>query len=110
MIDQVPTGAVDTNSSIMLKCTVKGGKPLAILTWNCTGNITTNTSEDTSFSIVEFSVTKHNHGMVCICLATHSIASYQHTARHIVNVICEYINFSSYNNSMNKIYLQKFLK
>ncbi|XP_052101392.1 muscle M-line assembly protein unc-89-like isoform X2 [Mytilus californianus] len=87
VIRQIPDGPVLTGSLVSLICTVNGGNPLATLTWNCTGMISTNASQTTATSSIELSVTKINHVMVCTCSASHNTDNYSQTVHQILNII-----------------------
>ncbi|VDI02991.1 Hypothetical predicted protein [Mytilus galloprovincialis] len=87
VIKQIPDGPVLTGSLVSLMCTLNGGNPLATLTWNCTGTISTNSSHTTAISSIEFPATKLNHGMVCTCSAFHNTDGYMQTVHHTLNII-----------------------
>ncbi|CAC5378606.1 unnamed protein product [Mytilus coruscus] len=87
VIRQIPDGPVLTGNLMSLICTVNGGNPLATLTWNCTGKMSTNSSQTTSISSIELPVTKLNHGMVCTCSASHNTDNYKQTVHHMLNII-----------------------
>ncbi|CAG2199847.1 unnamed protein product [Mytilus edulis] len=87
VIKQIPDGPVLTGSLVSLMCTLNGGNPLATLTWNCTGTISTNSSQTAAISSIEFPVTNLNHGMVCTCSAFHNTDGYMQTVHHTLNII-----------------------
>ncbi|OPL33169.1 hypothetical protein AM593_03404, partial [Mytilus galloprovincialis] len=74
-ITQIPSGNVDEGTQINLTCEVQGGKPLAIIEWQCAGSspiaFTTSQPTDKTISSVELPVTKYQNGEMCTCYGFH---------------------------------------
>ena len=89
VIVQIPEGPINTGQSVSLVCYVYGGNPIALLTWNCTDHVMSNSTTETAFITTLLHVTKHTHGVVCACSTSHVISSYKHIVYHQLNVICK---------------------
>ncbi|XP_071172166.1 nephrin-like [Mytilus edulis] len=74
-INQTPMGSINEGTHVYLTCEVQGGKPLAIIEWQCKGsspNISTVIqSVDKTISSVELTVTKYQNGEMCTCYGFH---------------------------------------
>ncbi|VDI33777.1 Hypothetical predicted protein [Mytilus galloprovincialis] len=68
-------GSINEGTHVYLTCEVQGGKPLAIIEWQCKGsspNISTVIqSVDKTISSVELTVTKYQNGEMCTCYGFH---------------------------------------
>lgn len=90
-VTQVQEGSINTGDAVLLNCTLKGGNPVATLSWNCSGNNHVTKSGNTVVSSIEFNVNRSYHHTVCTCMASQeTIDSYSDSASHMLNVICEY--------------------
>ncbi|XP_060081922.1 nephrin-like [Ylistrum balloti] len=70
-----PSGNKDIGAgdSVTLDCHVRGGNPIATLTWRCKGALRTGknlTSTDTARSTLTVTVDKTYNGHMCACIAT----------------------------------------
>ncbi|XP_060085338.1 synaptogenesis protein syg-2-like [Ylistrum balloti] len=70
-----PSGNKDIGAgdSVTLDCHVRGGNPIATLTWRCKGALRTGknlTSTDTARSTLTVTVDKTYNGHICACIAT----------------------------------------
>ncbi|XP_063442134.1 hemicentin-1-like [Mytilus trossulus] len=76
-IQQTPNRPIISGEKVVLTCSISGGFPLPVLTWNCSGNITKNTSGNTAFYAIIFMAYKQDNGKICTCSATHPVAEYR---------------------------------
>lgn len=86
IIIQNPPGYVIVSTSTRLTCEVSGGNPLAILSWNCTGTSTNNTSGNQASYSVQLDIDRNFNNMICACSATHMDMSYRPIVRHVLLV------------------------
>ncbi|CAC5377909.1 HMCN [Mytilus coruscus] len=87
-ITQIPEGDIDTGDAVLLNCSLKGGNPVAILSWNCSGNIHLTRVGNAVICTLEFNVNKLHHETVCTCLASHNtIDSYSDSTSHSLHVL-----------------------
>ncbi|CAC5373537.1 unnamed protein product [Mytilus coruscus] len=85
-IKQTPPGGIITSHIVILTCSVKGGNPLSILRWNCTGDTTNSTTDTTATYSVSFPVNKSHNKAICACSASHPDTSYKHVIEHNLDV------------------------
>ncbi|VDI13467.1 Hypothetical predicted protein [Mytilus galloprovincialis] len=85
-IQATPPGGIIIGQTMMLTCSVKGGNPLAILRWNCTGDITNSTTDTTANYSVSFPVNKSQNKAICACSASHPVTSYTPVIYHSLEV------------------------
>ncbi|XP_071172140.1 nephrin-like [Mytilus edulis] len=86
-IQQIPAGNIITGDNLMLTCTVSGGNPLPILSWNCTGIKTNKTKGSEASYSVAFTVNKANSNMICTCsVFYHPVLSYRPSVHHLLVV------------------------
>ncbi|CAC5390643.1 unnamed protein product [Mytilus coruscus] len=89
-IQQTPAGGIIAGHTVVLTCSVKGGNPLSILRWNCTGDMTNSTTDTTATYSVSFPVNKSHNKAICACSALHPDTSYTHVIEHSLDVYCKY--------------------
>ncbi|CAC5385646.1 unnamed protein product [Mytilus coruscus] len=75
-ITQTPTGPVNENTTITLTCIIKGGNPLANITWYCNGSTPVDSngtlmSSYASISYIQLIAKKSYNGFVCSCTGSH---------------------------------------
>ncbi|CAC5384802.1 unnamed protein product [Mytilus coruscus] len=85
-IQQTPPGGIITNHIVILTCSVKGGNPLSILRWNCTGDTTNSTTDTTATYSISFPVNKTQNKAICTCSASHPDTSYTPVKEHSLDV------------------------
>ena len=95
-IQQKPAGSIIKGNNVTLTCLVSGGKPLATLSWNCSGTYINNTSGNTTSLSVYIRVEKSDNNKICTCSATHLVTSYRRIIHHTLTVHCKYCHFLSY--------------
>ncbi|XP_071172347.1 nephrin-like isoform X2 [Mytilus edulis] len=86
IIQQMPTGGIISGNTMQLVCSIYGGNPLPVLSWNCTGTLKNLTTGNTASYSVEIFVDKSDNNKVCSCIATHIISSYNPTIQHTLVV------------------------
>ncbi|XP_052063019.1 synaptogenesis protein syg-2-like [Mytilus californianus] len=75
-ITKTPTGPVNENTTITLTCIIKGGNPLANITWYCNGSTQVDStgtlmSSNASISYIQLIAKKSYNGFVCSCTGSH---------------------------------------
>ncbi|CAG2206023.1 unnamed protein product [Mytilus edulis] len=86
LITANPTGPINSGETLHVTCSISGGNPLAILTWNCSGTAINKSSEKSAFLDIELTVGQQDDGTICTCFASHLIASYNATAEKVVSL------------------------
>lgn len=92
LITANPTGPINSGETLHVTCSISGGNPLAILTWNCSGTAINKSSEKSAFLDIAFTVGQQDDGTICTCFASHLIATYNATAEKVVSlkVYCKF--------------------
>ncbi|CAG2201042.1 unnamed protein product [Mytilus edulis] len=85
-IQQTPNRPIISGEKVVLTCSVSGGFPLPVLSWNCSGNNTNNTSGKTAFYTILFMALKQDNGKTCTCSAAHPVAEYRPQMHITLNV------------------------
>ncbi|CAC5416043.1 unnamed protein product [Mytilus coruscus] len=85
-IQQTPNRPIIRGETVVLTCSVSGGFPLPVLTWNCSGNSTNTTSGNTAFYTIIFMASKQDNGKTCTCYATHPVVEYRPQIHVSLNV------------------------
>ncbi|XP_052061604.1 synaptogenesis protein syg-2-like isoform X2 [Mytilus californianus] len=85
-IQQTPNRPIIRGETVVLTCSVSGGFPLPVLTWNCSGNSTNTTSGNTAFYTILFMASKQDNGKTCTCYATHPVVEYRPQMHVTLNV------------------------
>lgn len=85
--DQMPLVAGD---NIHISCSIFGGNPIANLSWDCPGNVSTQTDNDKSISYLAFEMRTEDNRKTCSCIAVHTINNFTKSAHYILEVLCEY--------------------
>ncbi|CAG2241245.1 IGSF9B [Mytilus edulis] len=80
------TGPINSGETLHVTCSISGGNPLAILTWNCSGTAINKSSEKSAFLDIAFTVGQQDDGTICTCFASHLIATYNATAEKVVSL------------------------
>ena len=94
-ITQAPNGTIHEDNKVILTCAIRGGNPLAAITWSCDGTTqitptgTPSLSEATSS--VELVTTKDNNGQICICTGKHILWTKDKAQQHTLSVYCKHI-------------------
>lgn len=101
-IQQTPNRPIINREKVVLTCSVSGGFPLPILSWNCSGNSTNNTSGNTAFYTVIFMAFKQDNGKTCTCSAAHPVQEYRPQMHVTLNVYCK-----SLSHKINKVQSKK---
>ncbi|VDI52385.1 neural cell adhesion molecule [Mytilus galloprovincialis] len=86
LITANPTGPINSGETLHVTCSISGGNPLAILTWNCSGTAINKSSEKSAFLDIAFTVGQQDDGIICTCFASHLIASYNATAEKVIKL------------------------
>lgn len=89
-IQQIPAGGIVRRNEIKLICTVPGGNPLAILTWDCDGTISNETTGNIASYSVTFVANRTLNNKICTCSASHVVMSYKPSISHQLIVYCKY--------------------
>ncbi|VDH97101.1 Hypothetical predicted protein [Mytilus galloprovincialis] len=98
-----PSGGIITGTSVTLTCTVSGGNPLVVLTWDCAGIKSNNTAGTTASYDVTFDSDKSFNNKVCTCSATHPVSSYRPIAQHRLAVYFKpFLDTTSFNSPEEK--------
>ncbi|XP_060083674.1 synaptogenesis protein syg-2-like [Ylistrum balloti] len=74
MVTPSGTQSIFTGTSVTLQCQVRGGNPLATLTWQCKGSSVTGqdlTNATTAVSTLTFTADRTYHQQQCVCTAVH---------------------------------------
>ncbi|XP_021365679.1 hemicentin-1-like [Mizuhopecten yessoensis] len=74
---------------IELRCSIRGGNPLASLTWTCPGRSVTSTTAntaDTAVSVLRIRLTPLYNGANCTCVATHPAQGFMTSHTEVFNV------------------------
>ncbi|XP_021356388.1 synaptogenesis protein syg-2-like [Mizuhopecten yessoensis] len=74
---------------IELRCSIRGGNPLASLTWACPGRSVTSTTAntaDTAVSVMRIRLTPLYNGANCTCVATHPAQGFMTSHTEVFNV------------------------
>lgn len=78
-----------SNTQQQLTCGIKGGNPVATLSWSCypTGNSSTNNTEDTGYSTYTWvgGTTEQN----CTCIAQHNLWMSPRSTYVTVRILCK---------------------
>ena len=92
-IIQTPPGPINQGTTVILTCDIKGGNPLATITWTCEGSSPINPSEspptDTVTSSVQLIVNSNDIGKVCTCIGHHPSWSTDKDTDHTLDVRCK---------------------
>ncbi|CAC5419512.1 unnamed protein product [Mytilus coruscus] len=86
LITTNPIGPIISGETLHVTCSISGGNPLPILTWNCSGTVINTSSEKSAFLDIAFTVRQQDDGTICTCFASHLIASYNATAEKVVKL------------------------
>ncbi|XP_063447982.1 hemicentin-1-like [Mytilus trossulus] len=86
LITANPTGPINSGDTLHVTCSLSGGNPLAILTWNCSGTAINKSSEKSAFLDIALTVGQQDDGTICTCFASHRIASYNATAEKVISL------------------------
>ncbi|CAG2195897.1 unnamed protein product [Mytilus edulis] len=86
-------------NEIKLKCTVTGGNPLAILTWDCDGTILNETTGNIASYSVTFFAKRTSNNKICTCSASHVVMSYKPIISHQLIVYYEPIYYPIINQT-----------
>jgi hypothetical protein len=92
-IIQTPLGSINDGSIVILTCDIKGGNPLATITWTCEGasfiNPTGSPPTNTVTSSVQMTVNSNDNGRMCTCIGHHPVWATDKTAGHTLDVRCK---------------------
>ncbi|XP_071177815.1 synaptogenesis protein syg-2-like [Mytilus edulis] len=86
LITANPAGPINSGETLHVTCSISGGNPLAVLTWNCSGTAINKSSEKSAFLDIAFTVGQQDDGTICTCFASHLIATYNATAEKVVSL------------------------
>ncbi|VDI63052.1 Hypothetical predicted protein [Mytilus galloprovincialis] len=93
-ITQTPTGPVNANTTIILTCEIKGGNPLANITWQCNESTpvdSTRTSANSSISLVQLIARKWLNGTACNCTGSHPAWTQHNSTSLVLDIRCKYM-------------------
>ena len=80
-------------STVIMTCDIKGGNPLAAITWTCEGSspiITTGSQPtNTVTSSVQLTVNSNDDGKICTCIGHHPVWTTDKTTGHTLHVRCK---------------------
>ena len=90
---QTPSGPINESSTVILTCDIKGGNPLATITWTCEGsspiNPTGSPPNNTATSSVQMTVNSNDNGRMCTCIGHHPVWTTDKTTGHTLDVRCK---------------------
>ncbi|CAG2228534.1 unnamed protein product [Mytilus edulis] len=95
LIKQQPDGPVMKNGTVVLTCEVRGGIPLATLSWDCGGSsaVITTPSIGKVTSTVQLVVNSVDNGKTCTCDVTHPL--WDTNKSTTVTIVVYYLPFES---------------
>lgn len=82
--------SIVAGDKIRLSCLIIGGNPVANLSWDCPGNVSTRTDNSTAFSFLDIEVKVEDNENSCSCIATHYIQNFRISVKYIFAVLCEF--------------------
>ena len=92
-IIQTPLGPINDGSSVILICDIKGGNPLATITWTCEGasliNPTGSPPTNTMTSSVQLTVNSNANDRMCTCIGHHPLWTTDQNTGHTLDVRCK---------------------
>ncbi|XP_060064032.1 hemicentin-1-like [Ylistrum balloti] len=83
------TDPVYDDDDIDLRCSIRGGNPIATLSWMCPGQSVMSSPSDTSdtaISVLRITLTPFYNGANCTCTATHHVQGFTSTHTEVFNV------------------------
>jgi hypothetical protein len=90
---QTPLGPINEISTVILTCDIKGGNPLATITWTCEGaspiNLTGNPPTNTVTASVQLTVNSNYNDRICTCIGHHTVWTTDKTTGHTLDVRCK---------------------
>jgi hypothetical protein len=92
-IIQTLLGSINNGSTVILTCDIKGGNPLATITWMGEGtspiNPTRSPPTNTVTSSVQLTVNSNDNGRMCRCIGHHPVWTTDQTTGHTLDVRCK---------------------
>jgi hypothetical protein len=90
---QTPSGPINENLTVIVTCDIKGGNPLATITWTCKGsspiNPTGSPPTNTATSSVQLTVNSTDNGRICTCIGHHPVWTPDRETGHTLDVRCK---------------------
>jgi hypothetical protein len=92
-IAQTPPGPINESSTVILTCDIKGGNPLATITWTCERSFTIiptgSPPNNTATSSVQLTVNSNDNGRICTCIGHHPVWTTDKTTGHTLDIRCK---------------------
>lgn len=76
--------------NIQISCSIIGGNPVANLSWDCPGNVSTQTDKTKAISLLKFELKAEDDRKTCSCIALHNVNHFRKSNHHTLKVLCEF--------------------
>ncbi|CAC5398626.1 unnamed protein product [Mytilus coruscus] len=73
--------------NIHISCSIIGGNPIANLSWDCPGNVSTQTDNNKAISYLAFEMRAEDDRKTCSCIAAHTVNHFRKSVHYILEVL-----------------------